>query len=126
MAIIGTVDADGSPHLAPVGSLRAMAPHELRFGCDRAHQTFANLARDPRVAISLLLPPDLALTIQGRVRVVREHMEASAKDAVLSVEVERVKDDWVAGLRLETAITYRVSDEMNAYLERYLAEVDSA
>jgi hypothetical protein len=39
IAIVATVDADGSPRTAPFGSLRATTPSLLRLCCNRHHDT---------------------------------------------------------------------------------------
>ena len=124
-AIVGTTDADG-PHLAPFGSLQALDGRRLRFGCDRGHATFANLVRDPRVAVFIAAPPDVAVTIFGRAAIGKEAMELIPSDAVVEIEVEAVKDDMLPGAAIETATTYSVAGELTDFLAAYLAEVESA
>ncbi|MBN1669167.1 MAG: pyridoxamine 5'-phosphate oxidase family protein, partial [Anaerolineales bacterium] len=65
VAIVATVDADGRPRTAPFGSLRAVSPRLLRLCCMRNHKTYGNLRRGGQVAVCLLSPPDIAVTVSG-------------------------------------------------------------
>jgi len=71
VAIVATVDADGMPRTAPFGSLRAVTPGRLQLISLRYHDTYANLARDGRVSVAVLAPPDVAVSIRGRARIVK-------------------------------------------------------
>lgn len=71
VAIVATIDPDGAPRTALFGSLRAVTPRLLRLCSLRNHDTYANLCRDGRVMVSLVSPPDLAVSVQGRARVVQ-------------------------------------------------------
>jgi hypothetical protein len=66
--------------------VRALDAHRLRFGCDRRHDTYANLLRDPRVTVCVLAPLDVAFSISGRARVVKEEMDILASDAVVEMQ----------------------------------------
>lgn len=125
-AIVATVDPDGRPHTAPFGSVRALSSRRLRFGCDRGHDTFANLGRDARVAICVLAPPDVAVTIFGEASVVKQKMDALATDAVVEVAVAEVKDDMLPGAAIVSGATYAVSDQVLAFLRSYRDEVERA
>jgi hypothetical protein len=124
--VVATVDADGRAHTAPFGSLWAASPQRLRFGCDRRHTTFENLAREPRVAVCVIAPPDVAISVFGRASVIRATMELLATDAVVEVRIEEVKDDLLAGSTIESGVTYSVPDAARDLVERYLAEVRRA
>jgi flavin reductase (DIM6/NTAB) family NADH-FMN oxidoreductase RutF len=65
-AIVATVDPDGSPHTAPFGRVAVVSPTVLRFGCDRKHDTYANIQRTGRATVSMIAPPEVALSIRGR------------------------------------------------------------
>jgi|GEM_PF-2064301 len=121
--VVATIGEDGGPHTAPFGSLRALSPARLRFGCDRTHQTYENILGDERVAVCILAPPDVAGTIFGRARVVKEAMEGIPTDAVLEIAVERVKDDMLPGATILTGTTYRVVDDLEPFLRAYWHEV---
>ena len=123
-AIVATVDADGAPHTAPFGSLRAVGPSTLRFACDRRHSTYANLLRDERVMVCLIAPPDLAVSIFGRARTVKEAMEVMASDAVVEIQVEEVKDDFLPGAEIQTSITLSVPEALLEPMRKYIAEVE--
>jgi len=125
--IVATVDEDGSPRTAPFGSLRALSPRRLRFGCGREHVTLTNIVRDGRLAIALLLPPNVALTVRGRARIVKEQMEILG-DAVVEVEVEEVKNDAQTGTEFEitSGVTISYPESLVPLLAQYLAEIEEA
>lgn len=125
VAIVATVDADGAPRTAAFGSVVAISPTRLRFGCNRGHDTFANVIRDGRAMLAVFAPPDVAVGIRGRARLVREQIESWPSDAVIEVDVDNVKNDALAGIPIASGITYGLPDEVGARLERYLAEVAS-
>jgi hypothetical protein len=123
-SIVATAGEDGGPHTAPFGSVRALDARRLRFGCDRGHETFANLLRDPRVTVCVLAPPDIAVSITGRARVVKEEMDSVASDAVIEIEIEAVKNDMLPGpVSIESGATYSTSGEMLELLRAYIGEV---
>ena len=123
VAIVATVDPDGAPHAAPFGSLRAVTPRLLRMISLHYHDTYANLCRNGRVMVAVVAPPNIAVSIRGRARVVRERMNASEHSAILEIDVEEVKNDMVAGA-IGSAITFFPRDEHQAWFEAVLAEVE--
>lgn len=126
VAVVATVDADGKPHTAPFGSVRALSSARLRFGCDRRHDTYRNLLRTPHVVICVVLPPDVAVSVSGYATVMRESMETIETDAVVEIEIDDVKDDMLSGASIESGIRYSVSDEVADFIARYSAEVEAA
>jgi hypothetical protein len=124
--VVATVDERGKPHTAPFGSVQAVSPSTLRFGCDRRHDTYANLLRSPSVVVCLLLPPDIAVSVSGRATVIREAMETADTDAVFEIEIDDVKDDMLPGAAIDSGVTYSIPEELAGFLERYVAEVRDA
>jgi hypothetical protein len=124
VTVVATVDSDGAPRTAPFGSLRAVSPSLLRLACLRYHDTYANLCRDGRVVVALLAPPDIAVSIRGRARVVREQMDAFEQGAILEIDVEEVKNDKPMRGRIDSAISFVPLDEHKAWYESLVAEVE--
>jgi uncharacterized pyridoxamine 5'-phosphate oxidase family protein len=126
-SVVATTDEDGRPHTAPFGSVRALDARRLRFGCGRNHGTYANLRRDPRVTVCVLAPPDVAVSISGRARVVKERMDTLADDVVIEIEVEGVKNDMLTGpVSIESGATYSAKGDMVELLRAYVDEVEGA
>jgi hypothetical protein len=124
IAIVATVDADGSPRTAPFGSLRATTPRLLRLCCNRHHDTYANLCRDGRAMVALLAPPDVAIGIRGRARVMRETMETGEHLAILEIEVEEVKNDMMRRGAIESEIRFAPPEELRPYYVGAIAEIE--
>ncbi|HUG63631.1 MAG TPA: pyridoxamine 5'-phosphate oxidase family protein [Gaiellaceae bacterium] len=121
--VVATVDRDGRPHTAPFGSLWAASPDRLRFGCDRGHETFENIRRDGRVAVSVITPPDVAVTLFGRASILREAMETLPSDAVVEILVEDVKNDMLIGAAIDAGVSYSVPVQAHELIERYMLEI---
>lgn len=126
VAIVATVDADGSPRTAAFGSVRPISARELRFGCNRAHGTFANVVRDGRVMVALFAPPDVAVGIRGRAHVLKEELDCWPGDAAITIAVSTVKNDALPMAPIESGITYSVPSDVRARIERYFDEVEAA
>lgn len=103
-AIVATVDPDGTPHTAPFGSLRAITPKLLRFASWRGHDTYKNLCHDERVMVTFLAPPNIAVSIRGSGKVVREQMNADKNYAIVEIEVQQVKYDMVRIVIIENTL----------------------
>jgi hypothetical protein len=122
--IVATVDADGTPHAAPFGSVRAVTPRLLRMISARYHDTYANLCRDGRTTVALVAPPDIAVSIRGRARVVRERMNVDEHSAVLEIDVAEVKNDMVRTGVIESGITFSPRDEIRDWFEAAIGEAE--
>lgn len=121
--VVATTDPDGSPHTAPFGSMCAMSTRVLRFASDKRNDTYANILRNGRATVSLIVPPDIAVSVRGRARVLKERMSLMETDAILEIEVEEVKNDLIRGTKIETGITYSVPESLVPLVENYIAEV---
>jgi hypothetical protein len=124
VTVVATVDEDGSPHAAPFGSVRAVTPQLLRMISLRYHDTFANLCRDGRVMVAVVAPPDIAVTIRGRARVVRERMEMHEHSAAIEIDVEEVKNDMVGSGTVGSAITFFPKAELQGWFDAALRELE--
>lgn len=123
-AIVATIDPDGTPHTAPFGSLRAITPRLLRLGMWHSHDTYINLCRDARVAVTMIAPPDIAVGVRGHARVARERMSADEHYAVIEIDIEEVKNDMTGALVIESAITVSVRDERRGWFQAVLGEIE--
>jgi len=125
VTIVATVDADGMPRTAPFGSVRAVNPRLLRMISMRHHDTFINLCRDGRVAVAVVAPPNIAVSIRGRARVVRERMHVDENDAALEIDVEEVKNDMVRSGSIGSGISFTPRDEVKHWFDAALAELEA-
>lgn len=125
VAIVATVDDDGAPRTATFGAMRPVGPRELRFACNRAHATYDNITRDGRVMVATFAPPDVAVGIRGRARVVKERMDSLPEDAVVHLEVESVKNDHLPYTPIASGITYSMSAEIADRLDAVNEELET-
>jgi flavin reductase (DIM6/NTAB) family NADH-FMN oxidoreductase RutF len=103
VAIVATVNPDGTPRTAPFGSLRAVTPRLLQLCSHHSHDTYANLCRDGRVSVALITP-DVAVSIRGRAQVVRERMKHDENFAALEIAIEEVKNDMAYRVIIDSGI----------------------
>lgn len=122
VAIVATVDADGSPRTAPFGSLRAITPRLLRLFSWRAHDTYANLCRDERVSVALVCQ-DVAVSVTGRARVVRERATCDEQFAILEIDVEEVKNDMVYRVLVQGGIEIVPKERHRPWYSAVMAEL---
>lgn len=125
IAVVATVDKDGAPRTAAFGSVRAISAGQVRFACNRQSATFSNLVRDGRVMIACYSPPNLAVGIRGRARVIKEQLEALPTNALVQVDVEQVKNDSLPTVSVATAMTYGMTDDIALLLGKAMAELQS-
>lgn len=91
--VIATVDEDGWAHTAPANFVVARDRKRLRVALSKNHQTLQNIRRDGRVMMAVLDEGDIAASIKGRGRVVRESMDVNYSASVIEVTVLEVKND---------------------------------
>ncbi len=123
VAIVATADPDGTPRTAPFGSLRAITPRLLRLCSHHAHDTYANLCRDGRVAVALVCP-DTTVSVRGRARVVKERMEHDEDFAILDIDVEEVKNDMAYRIVVESGIEISARDKYKPWYDVAMAELE--
>jgi hypothetical protein len=123
-SVVATVDTDGKPRIAPFGSLRAVTPGLLRLVTLRHHDTYANLARDGHVMVALLSPPNLAVSVSGHARVVREKMSTDERFAVIDIDVKEVKNDMPFRIDIETAINISPGSEFSTWWSTVWKELE--
>lgn len=124
IAILATVDEDGAPRTAPFGSLRAVTPKLLRLCCNIRHDTYANLCRDGRAMMAVLAPPNIAIGISGRARVVKEAMDIAEHLAVIEIDIEEVKNDMMRQGKIESEICFSPPDDLREYYVGAIAEIE--
>jgi len=95
VTIVATVDSDGRPRTAPFGSLRAITPELLRLACGNYHDTYVNLCRDGQVSVAVLAPPNIAVSIRGRARIVKAQMDIAKHLVAVEIDIEEVTHTWI-------------------------------
>ncbi len=125
VSIVATVDADGTPHTAPFGSMRAVTPRLLRFASLRQHDTYVNLLKDNRVMVAFVALPNIAVSIKGRARVVREKMALDEYFALLEIDIEEVKNDMIRRVVIDSPITISAHDEFKKWFDDLIGEMDT-
>jgi len=124
IAVVATVDPDGKPRTAPFGSLRAVTPQLLRLACGNYHDTYANLCRDGQVSVALLAPPDIAVSIRGQARVVKEKMEIAEHLVIVEIGVEEVKNDMMRRGTIESGVGFAPPKDLEDYYLGAIAEIE--
>jgi flavin reductase (DIM6/NTAB) family NADH-FMN oxidoreductase RutF len=124
VAVVATVDPDGTPHTAPFGSIRAITSRLLRLVSFRYHETYTNFSDNGKVMIAFVAPPDIAVSIRGKARVVREQMRTDEHYAIVEVTIEEVKNDMVQAVTIESGITISAREERKWWFDSILGELE--
>ena len=122
VAIVATTDPDGAPRTAPFGSLRAITPRLLRLFSWREHNTYANLCRDGRVSVALV-SADVAVSVTGRARVVRERAHYDEQFAIVEIDVDEVKNDMIYRVVVESGIEIVPKERHKSWYSAVMAEL---
>lgn len=125
VAIVATVDPDGTPRTAPFGSTRAVTPRLLRLCALHYHDTCTNLCRDGRVMVALVSPPDIAVSVRGRARLVKERMDHDEHFVILEIDVEEVKNDMAYRIVIDNAITISAREKHKPWYNAAMRELES-
>ena len=59
-------------HIPLHSEVSACLFEDMRFGRNRKHDMYENIKRNGQVVVSLVAPPDIALSIRGKARVAKE------------------------------------------------------
>ena len=124
VAIIATVDPDGTPRTAPFGSLQAVTPRLLRLCSWCEHDTYANLRRDGRASVALV-SPGVSVSVRGRARVVREQMDHDEQFAALEIDIEEVKNDMAYRIVIESGIEISAKEKYKPWYDAAMAELET-
>ncbi len=125
VTIVATVDPDGKPRTAPFGSLRAVNSRLLRLVCNRYHDTFANICRNGQVSVVVLAPLNIAVSIRGCARVVKEKMEIADHLAILEVDIEEVKNDMMQRGIIKSGVDFIPPEDLQDYYTGAIAEIEA-
>ena len=124
VTIVATVDSDGRPRTAPFGSLRAVTPRLLRLACANYHDTYVNLCRDGQVSVAVLAPPNIAVSIRGRARIVKGQMDIAKQLVAVEIDIEEVKDDMMRRGIIESALGFAPPEDLKDFYVGAIAEIE--
>ncbi len=124
VAIVATVDPDGKPRTAPFGSLRAVTPKLLRLACFNYHDTYINLYSGRQTSVAVLAPPNIAVSLRGRARVVKAQMDISQHFVVIEIDVEEVKNDMTDQGIIESGIGFMPPEDNRNFYIGAIAELE--
>lgn len=115
--VLATVDEAGWPDTAPFSWAVATDPKTVRVAVNEQVETLRNIRRDGKVRLCAI-GGGMTVSIKGRARVVKEHMESTALATVMvEICVDEVKNDDVMG---------RIDGEKVRWDRRHAVALDSA
>ncbi|EKQ54383.1 MULTISPECIES: pyridoxamine 5'-phosphate oxidase family protein [unclassified Clostridium] len=91
--ILSTVTDEGFPHAMPVHLMAAPNNKTIKLALMKMHKTTANIKHNARAFISVIESTDIAISIKGSARVVKEPMEGNSAMSIVEFIVEEVKSD---------------------------------
>jgi flavin reductase (DIM6/NTAB) family NADH-FMN oxidoreductase RutF len=124
--VVSTVDEDGFPRGAPMSLFYARDAKTLLMAAQNRSQTFINARREGKIALTFVGGGDVAFTIQGRTRMLKEKMDASEHMGVLVVDIDGVKSDTAVDAEVTEGIKIQFrSDKWKNFFDRVLNELQN-
>jgi hypothetical protein len=74
--------------------------------------------------VAVLAPPNIAIGIRGRARVIKERMDVGEHLAIVEIEVEGVKNDMMRRGAIESEIRFAPPEDLRAYYVGAIAEIE--
>jgi hypothetical protein len=124
VTIVATVDTSGRPRTAPFGSLRAITPRLLRLACGNYHDTYANLCRDGRASVAVLAPPNIAVSIYGRARIVKPQMDIAKHLVAVEIDIDEVKNDMMRRGIIDGSVGFTPPEDLRGFYIGAIAEIE--
>lgn len=124
--VASTVDEDGYPRGAPMSLFYSLDEKTLLMASQNRSQTFNNAKREGKIALTFVGGGDVAFTIRGQVRMLKEKMEASEHMGVLVVNIDGVKSDVAVDAEVTEGIKIQFrSEKWKNFFERVLKELQN-
>lgn len=92
MAVLATVEPDGSPRAIPVSAIRRAGDRRALLALALRRGSLARLRARPRVALCLM-GPGFAVTALGAARVAAEPLPGAEFMAAVELTVDELRDD---------------------------------
>ncbi len=89
--IIASLDEDLTPHTAPFNYIIATDTKHLRVAISKLQQTYENIINNVCVDLVVFDEGDLAVSIKGSARVIKESMETDCNMGIIEIEVTEVR-----------------------------------
>lgn len=123
-AVVSTVDADGFPRGAPMSLFYAPSEEYLTMALQNHSQTYKNLERDGRAALTFTGKEDTAFSIRGVARVIKSRMNCSDLVGVVAIKIQEVKNNTAPDVKVSRGIkTEFRSPAWQDLVERILSEL---
>ncbi|NPV92881.1 MAG: pyridoxamine 5'-phosphate oxidase family protein [Firmicutes bacterium] len=124
--VASTLDEDGYPRGAPMSLFYARDEKTLLMASQNRSQTFNNAIREGKIALTFVGGGDVAFSIRGQVRMLKEKMEASEHMGVLVVDIDGVKSDVAVDAEVTEGIKIQFrSEKWQRFFEGVLKELQS-
>ena len=96
----------------------------LRLACNQYHDTYASMCRDGQVSVAVLAPPNIAVSIRGRARVVKEEMETAEHFAIVEIDAEEVKNNMMRRGMIKSAVGFAPLEDLKGYYVGAIAAIE--
>jgi len=72
-----------------------------------------------------LISPDIAVSVRGRARLVRECMEVDESLAIVDIDIEEVKNDMAYRIVVDSGISIHAREKFKMWYDAAMAELES-
>jgi Pyridoxamine 5'-phosphate oxidase len=108
VAVLST--AGGAPHAIPVSTAVRAGDRRVLLALAPRRSSLARLRADPRVALTILAAGDVAVSAEGRARVVAERLPGAEAVVAVAVDVESVQDHNQPTFAIDDGVRWRWTD----------------
>jgi flavin reductase (DIM6/NTAB) family NADH-FMN oxidoreductase RutF len=113
--IIASIDADCRPHTAPFHYLTVQDNKHLRIAISKFHQTLQNIIQIGDVAVAILDEGDIAVSLKGKARLVKETMDADKNLAIIEIEIDEIHKNNSSDFFVTQGIRIRHKNEASLH-----------
>lgn len=123
--VAATLNEDGSPHTAPFSFVVAKDKRTLRLAIGTRNMTIGNIRRDGRMAISVLDRGDIAVSVNGKAKIVKERLECYSGVALVEVDLTSIRNNSSRVGPVTSGVRYNLADRFKEQVKAVFRELKS-
>ncbi len=122
--VVATVSRDGRPNTTPIHLIYAKDHKSILMAIARRHQARANIKKTGLVMLCLCEEGDVNVSISGKAKVLKEHLDSSREMSLVQLDVEEIKDDSTHSETISGIRYHCVSKKGEDFIRNVFAELE--
>jgi hypothetical protein len=95
------------PHAIPVSTALPAGPRTILLALAHGRESLQRVREDPRVALAVMAPDNVAFTAYGRAHVVEERLEGAERVAAVALTVDGIQDHRQPTFHIDAGVQWR-------------------